>query len=875
MADIRTFPKTSEVNTSPTGGTLAIEETPPLVRCDIQRPSPPTVIPPAVPSTGLITTNAVADMDEGGVITLDDGTHEPVTFELDTDGIFSPERIPVPVLATDTAAQLATKLAAAINILDFLFLGISASAVGSTVTLTNDVAGADGNQPQSSGVNDGKKATGSIVAIASSLLSDGETFTLRDGVNPSTTYEFNKGGGYRPVTPGNVPVNLGLADASAAVATFIAAAINEQKQPVLLVASVVGSTVNLVAVNRGTTPNLTIIDTVANAGFILTGMSGGTPSIFAVTAMTGGKDPGSAVLTPVVTGGYPREPKSPFSTQVMKVDSYCDNELVGCKWTYHKLGGNGSFMAVHYGRIPNLDDLIQEDAQFGLQVQLAGETTYTQWYKGVIERGRHIRAGNEEFTIIEGTGCLIYLNRVIVQRSYAHMTVRDIVKDIIGSLVEPQSRVIYDETLITAGDYVVRNFNPHTTALRAIKTLAELEGVNSVAWGVGADRKFFFVPQDVSVQHVLFTEKDLVDPEVATYFEGANKLKIEGEDFGTHCLLQEEEDRATIDVRGMREEYVQMHMLGHPDDVTRWAQNILSKRKNVRFWRRVKQALVDKQVFSNPALGEFRVHDQDETTSPQVYPLGKVVYSHGGKRASQVKLNWEGQGVDFNTRHQLRAEYFLGRWGRDIVEEIELIDARVDHVRAHNAQRRDNLVHVGLLPVGAVGNVGPVNKVVNIHLVRSFQDTFDMSMAFRGETKDLSTEKGLEMAIRIKYSLSKALIASSIELLVKWAFVQEGVSYNLQYNSRRIIIDGQVNPPVKSDTPKFYDGVFILNGEYKVNSEVVVVIERAGDTGFMDSFDGDFDVTEVEMFLKKQIHPPRANYGRVNVSREPAQSPTL
>lgn len=67
------------------------------------------------------------------------------------------------------------------------------------------------------------------------------------------------------------------------------------------------------------------------------------------------------------------------------------------------------------------------------------------------------------------------------------MTVRDIVKDLIGALVAPQSRVKYNPLKITGGDYVVRNFNPHTTVLRAIKTLAEIEGWQAIAWGIGAD----------------------------------------------------------------------------------------------------------------------------------------------------------------------------------------------------------------------------------------------------------------------------------------------------------------------------------------------------------------------------------------------------
>jgi hypothetical protein len=104
------------------------------------------------------------------------------------------------------------------------------------VFLQNDNLGAAGNVPIAetvanagfvvSGMSGGTPtapATGSITAIAGSLIADGETFTLADGINLPTVFEFDKNSS---VTPGNVPVPITNAMTAAQVAQAILSAIN-------------------------------------------------------------------------------------------------------------------------------------------------------------------------------------------------------------------------------------------------------------------------------------------------------------------------------------------------------------------------------------------------------------------------------------------------------------------------------------------------------------------------------------------------------------------------------------------------------------------------------------------------------------------------
>lgn len=105
-----------------------------------------------------------------------------------------------------------------------------------TVFLLNDVFGSAGNVPITetvanpsfsvSGMGGGGPAApsvGSITAIAGSLISDGETFTLGDGIHPAVVFEFDKDS---VVTPGNVAVPITDTMTAAQVARAILDAIN-------------------------------------------------------------------------------------------------------------------------------------------------------------------------------------------------------------------------------------------------------------------------------------------------------------------------------------------------------------------------------------------------------------------------------------------------------------------------------------------------------------------------------------------------------------------------------------------------------------------------------------------------------------------------
>lgn len=119
-------------------------------------------------------------------------------------------------------------------------------------------------------------ATGTITIPpgGGAALIDGETFTLNDGVNAATVFEFNSGGG---VTGANVAVPFTGGDSQATVRTAAITAINGVGGGLRITASP-GATGVIALVNDipGAPGNVTISDTVADGAFTHTGMAGGS-----------------------------------------------------------------------------------------------------------------------------------------------------------------------------------------------------------------------------------------------------------------------------------------------------------------------------------------------------------------------------------------------------------------------------------------------------------------------------------------------------------------------------------------------------------------------------------------------------------------------
>lgn len=131
------------------------------------------------------------------------------------------------------------------------------------------------HQGPSSYPTSGVKATGTIQCLAVASMADSDYMTIGDGLNPAVLYEFDVTG--NGVTAGRVQVNISAATTAADVAALLRTAILAN-QPELAVVNAGSGLLNLTANQPGAFANVTITENVANAGFLVTGMSGGLDS---------------------------------------------------------------------------------------------------------------------------------------------------------------------------------------------------------------------------------------------------------------------------------------------------------------------------------------------------------------------------------------------------------------------------------------------------------------------------------------------------------------------------------------------------------------------------------------------------------------------
>lgn len=273
---------------------------------------------------GTITVVAGDLIEDGETVIIGDVAHGPKVFEFDKDGVCANTRVPI----TDdmTASEVADALADAINA-EGPF-NVKAEVDRNLVYLRNDAEGSSGITALSETVADpgftlwgplpywgiallpehktrdsilylsefdvvpadtvpvdssslskyfdlGVPATGTITAIAGALLNDGETFTISDGENPPSVFEFDKNG---IVTPGRIRVAIDDSMTAEQVAFAIEQAVNSLPLELRVTATHPAGTalVNL----RNDTPgdasrNIPLTEVVVNPGFAVSGMSGG------------------------------------------------------------------------------------------------------------------------------------------------------------------------------------------------------------------------------------------------------------------------------------------------------------------------------------------------------------------------------------------------------------------------------------------------------------------------------------------------------------------------------------------------------------------------------------------------------------------------
>ena len=229
-------------------------------------------------ATGTLSVIKGSQLVDGETFILNDGVNPAVTFEFDSNAsvVQTATLRAVNFTGGDTANTIRSTII---------------TAIGNATSLTMSAA---------SGTD--VVATGSITTVAGSALVDGETFVLNDGVNPAVTFEFDSNASVVQSATLRA-VNFTGGDSSGTVRDTIIAAV--AGAPTLDITASIGGAalVNLVNDTAGYAGNVVITETVADVGFIVTGMSAGT-TVIDITNTVSGAAGNVAIIETVANANF-------------------------------------------------------------------------------------------------------------------------------------------------------------------------------------------------------------------------------------------------------------------------------------------------------------------------------------------------------------------------------------------------------------------------------------------------------------------------------------------------------------------------------------------------------------------------------------------
>ncbi len=229
------------------------------------------------------------------------------------------------------------------------------------------------------------------------------------------------------------------------------------------------------------------------------------------------------------------------------------------------------------------------------------------WFTGFIQTIP--QTGQKKPFEYTGFGFFDQLNWVTVTGSYASDELADIVKDIIQNIVAPDTQIIYNAAKIIATGYTVQSIDfDHTFAKDAIQTLADM--AQDYEFGVDDSQHFYFRPITTSVQYSYWVGKHFQNVEIEEDpFTVRNKLYIKlGEiQAGGSNIIGSVQNNDSITAYGLREEIITAPESLNTADATRWANMILSEKKDPAVKAKIMNIIFDETKAKIIAQGKARI----------------------------------------------------------------------------------------------------------------------------------------------------------------------------------------------------------------------------------------------------------------------------
>lgn len=254
-----------------------------------------------------------------------------------------------------------------------------------------------------------------------------------------------------------------------------------------------------------------------------------------------------------------------------------------------------------------LDDEPSFTIGFRTRVDIHPYFDPSPWFTGFIQTIP--QTGQKRPFEYTGFGFYDQLDWVTISDSYTNDDVADIVKNIIETYVAPNTQISYNAAKIIATGYDVQSIDfDHTFAKDAIQTLADM--AQDYEFGVDDSREFYFRPITTTVQYSYWVGKHFQNVEIEEDpFTVRNKLYIKlGQiQAGGSNIIGSVNDGASIAAYGLREEIITAPESLNAADATRWANMILSEKKDPAIKAKIMNILFDETREKIIAKGKARI----------------------------------------------------------------------------------------------------------------------------------------------------------------------------------------------------------------------------------------------------------------------------
>ena len=386
------------------------------------------------------------------------------------------------------------------------------------------------------------------------------------------------------------------------------------------------------------------------------------------------------------------------------------------EWDYYRVGGGGAFRLLLRSDFPELSDAVENGWEVHVRIRqqkntnkvaftdgisvtpvTLSDTDYITWYRGVIRSATYDQSGSERIVDVRGWGYIEQLNKIFVQKKYPKLlTVREIVEDILVHYITPYSRVIrqpssFDPTNFGLDQSIYQTqgeLHFETTAFRALKTLAELQG--NIEFGVDAERRFYWKQTTTTIGHNFFLDRDGVHSRSGGRTnQMVNQIKVEGTHCGPREHLTIRGDVTDITRRGLYETAMETPPLSHVIDASRWADNIIADKKGRQDWRVIEWQGVVKRLENTHPILQVQYRDSGDISNFTQYKVTKIHYIKGGFRGrGELREIGRTRQNEMMDQFVLRAQVTLGNHPKSLEDELNTLNEQVEAMKSKWKQYR-------------------------------------------------------------------------------------------------------------------------------------------------------------------------------------------